>query len=405
MKKVEITLPKLGESVAEATLTAWKVNVGDEISRDEILCEIGTDKVESELPSEYSGTIHQLLFQEGDTIQVGEAIAIISTNEKVHSTSQTVDDDHTAHQQAEQPEKPELIEQSQNEKTGFLSPVVRKMIAKNNISQQEILQLKGSGQNNRITKKDIEAFLNKQNQSLQQPHKKQLPVTESDEVRKLSRTRLVLAERLTESVQWIPHVTTFKEVDVAQMIGQRKELQRNHEQKISLTHCMMYCVIKCLKEYPQLNSWMNVDEWIVKKEINLGFAVALSDEQLLVPNLKQAGRYEIPELVKNINLLVEKANTKQLNADDLQYATFTISNTGIYGSEMGTPIITAPQVAILAFGAIQRKPVVKTNNSEEVIAVSSVMNCSLSYDHRIIDGKLASEFLSRLKMEMEQFKA
>lgn len=408
---VSISLPKLGESVAEATLLKWLVNEGDTIAKDEIICEIATDKVESELPSEYAGTIKKILVPEGDMVKVGEPIVLLSTEDEIVS-SETESANTEQSKQTSSAAQTQALNQagkqlSQIEKAGFLSPVVRKMIAEHNISQQDILQITGSGANNRITKKDIENLLANRSKSIQPPTKKALPIDDGDLVEPLSRTRKIIAIKLTEANQWIPHVTTFIEVDVQHVMNVKEKHQQKfkeqYQSKLSLTHIMMYCVIQSLQEFPQLNSWMNDDEWILKKAINLGFAIALNDDQLIVPNVKNTQQYSFTALVKEINTTIEKTKNKQLQNSNLQHATFTISNTGIFGSAMGTPIITPPQVAILAFGSIQRKPVVKMENNEEMISISSVMNCSLSYDHRVIDGKLASEFLSHLKTTLESF--
>ena len=421
MKEVAITLPKLGESVVDATLTTWLVQEGEEVTKDQILCEVGTDKVETELPSEFNGIVVNLLCNEGDVINVGEPLLVIKTNDEI-AAQLPVDQVLAAQEIKEQSQtkssspkieptglsvKGDVVPRELTDEVGFLSPVVRKMVVANAIAPADLVKIKGSGANGRIAKKDIEAFLSAERQKMKKPSKRNLQLVEGDEVKPLSRTRQIIAEKMQEASQWIPHVTTFVDIDVSALMqereNQKQQFIEQHQTKLTYTHYMMYFVVEALKQFPALNSWMNDDEWIIKKDINLAFAIAVSEEKLIVPNIKAAQNFSFIDLVKAVNSISEKAKLNQLKADDLQHSTFTVSNTGIFGSMMGTPIISAPQVAIIGFGEILRKPVVQIQNGQEQIVASNVMTASISYDHRVIDGKLASQFLKYLKDSIESF--
>lgn len=421
MKEVAITLPKLGESVVDATLTTWLVQEGEEVTKDQILCEVGTDKVETELPSEFNGIVVNLLCNEGDVINVGEPLLVIKTNDEI-AAQLPVDQVLAAQEIKEQSQtkssspkieptglsvKGDVVPRELTDEVGFLSPVVRKMVVANAIAPADLVKIKGSGANGRIAKKDIEAFLSAERQKMKKPSKRNLQLVEGDEVKPLSRTRQIIAEKMQEASQWIPHVTTFVDIDVSALMqereNQKQQFIEQHQTKLTYTHYMMYFVVEALKQFPALNSWMNDDEWIIKKDINLAFAIAVSEEKLIVPNIKAAQNFSFIDLVKAVNSISEKAKLNQLKADNLQHSTFTVSNTGIFGSMMGTPIISAPQVAIIGFGEILRKPVVQIQNGQEQIVASNVMTASISYDHRVIDGKLASQFLKYLKDSIESF--
>lgn len=407
-KEIAILLPKLGESVAEATLLSWCKKEGDVVNRDEIICEIGTDKVETELPSEYSGVIKKLLYQENDRIPVGAPILLLLTeDEGITDDSSTKINDFQ--QETNSPAQANITitskENNLPESVGYISPVVREMIVNHKLSLKDIQTIKGSGNNGRITKKDVQLWLANQKLTGNQQKQINLQINPEDKVVSLSRMRKLIADNLLSSYQHIPHVTTFKEIDVSQMVALREQNKSTFlaktSQKLTYTHILMKAVIEQLETYPQLNSWLSNDEWILKKDINLAFAIAVEKDQLIVPNIKQAQNLNLHELIMQVNEINRKAKTKRLETKDLQQSTFTISNTGIYGSTMGTPIISSPQVAVLALGEISRKPVVKIIDGKEKIIPASMMFASLSYDHRVIDGKLASEFLSSLSHQLE----
>jgi len=285
-----------------------------------------------------------------------------------------------------------------NSELGFLTPVVRKIIAEHEIEISELQRLRGSGNNGRITKKDIEDYLaEKAAPTIVKSQKLHLPIEAEDKVETLSRRRKLLADHLQKASQIIPHVTTFAEVDVSEMVTHRDGLKHDfavqHSQKLTYTHYLQFAVVQSIKEFPQINSWLNDDEWVMKKAVNLGFATALPSGNLIVPNVKKVNELNFVALVNAVNEKAEQARTNKLQPNDIEHTTFTVSNTGMFGSTMGTPIVSLPQVAVLAFGQIARKPVVKKVGDEEKVVPASVMMLSLSYDHRVIDGALASRFL------------
>ncbi len=409
MKLISIPLPKLGESVAEATLLQWLVQPGDSVEKDQILCELGTDKVESELPSEYAGIVRELSVQEGQTVVVGSSLLTLEVDEELVAEQliqnvQKSQDENTT----EAKTKIHAASNSFDYKTseiGFLSPVVRKIMAENQLEVQDIKHIKRTGTNHRLTKRDIEQFLYQRNNASKfSIQKRILTIEEGDEVVHLSRMRQLISDSMQHSNREIPHVTSFVEIDVSYLIYRRAELKEQFTQdglKLSLTHLMQFQLVQSLKKFPSLNSWFNVDEWIIKEQINLGFATALDNGNLIVPNIKSAQNLSLHQLVATMNQKSSEAKSNKLQADDLKDTTFTVSNTGIFGSVMGTPIISIPQVAILALGAIQRKAIVRQKNGDEFLEIGDVMMASLSYDHRVIDGALASSFLTDFKNRIE----
>lgn len=404
VNQVSIRLPKMGESVADATLSVWLKQVGDNIEKDEIICEIGTDKVDSELPSEYSGVLKEIFVQEGQTVHVSDVIAIIETEDEIFEQNSLPQFNSAQDEEVTFSKKPQLIDKNE---VGFLSPVVRKMVAQHQITAKELNTLKGSGQNNRIRKIDIEQFLKNKERQLAPKTKFNLEISPGDEVKTLTRTRQVIAKNMLESSQWIPHVTTFVDINVSHLVILRNNLKEHYLEnnlKITYTHILMYEIVQSLKAFPQLNSWLDENEWVIKKDIHLGFATALPNGNLVVPNIKCANIFEVEDFVKSVATISKKARANKLQPEDYLKTTFTVTNTGIFGSVMGTPIISAPQVAVLALGSIQRRPVVNVINGEEQLGIGDVMYASISYDHRVIDGALASKFLSHLKTNIEQLK-
>lgn len=400
---VEILLPKLGESVAEGTITAWKKQVGEAVKRDEILCEIGTDKVETELPSEYEGVVAEILANVGDVVNVGQAIAKIDVIglEMVQPTNVKLP---TQEVQVIKSSVREHIDK--NSVIGFLTPVVRNIIAEKGLDLSEIQKIPRTGHERRLTKKDLLSYLSsKEKSKLHTSEKLNLKIEDGDLVHNLTRRRKVLAQHLQKASQIIPHVTTFVEMDVSNLVINRNATKEDfilkHQTKLTYSHFMQFAVVQALQTFPQLNSWLNQDEWIWKQDVNLGFATVLKNGDLVVPNIKQVNHLSFQDFVIAISQKAEQAKQNKLQAADLELTTFTVSNTGVFGSQMGTPIVSPPQVAVLAFGQIQRKPVVKLDNGEEVIVPASMMTCSLSYDHRVIDGGLASQFLVELKSILE----
>ena len=424
MKTINIPLPKIGESTTEAKIVEWLKKPGDFIKRDELFAVIGTDKVDSEIFSEYEGTLKDILVKEGEEVSVGTPICTMEVDDAVSETitmsakrSEAVEvsnKDFSTPLHSAQNDKTQLVSRSDSyrnsELVSFLSPIVRKMAAENGLSLEDLQKINGTGENGRIRKQDVENFLKPRKQNTSTPfveEKLQLKVELGEALEPLSKMRKLIAENMEKSWRSIPHVTTFMDVNVTKLVAYREEnkekfLQENAV-KLTYTHVIMKAVIDAIKVYPTLNSWFNNEELLEKKNINLGFAAALPDGNLIVPNIKNAQNLSVIEIAQQVSEIGTRAKNGKLKPDDIQDTTFTVSNTGMFGSESGTPIISRPQVAVLALGNILRKAWIIEENGEEKILPQSVMTLSLSYDHRIIDGSLASKFLTEIKKNMENF--
>ena len=424
MKTINIPLPKIGESTTEAKIVEWLRKPGDFIKRDELFAVIGTDKVDSEIFSEYEGTLKEILVKEDEEVSVGTPICTMEVDDAVSETftlsakrSEAVEvsnKDFSTPLHSAQNDKTQLTPRSDSyrnsELVSFLSPVVRKMAAENGLSLEDLQKINGTGENGRIRKQDVENFLKPRKQKTYIPfieEKLQLKVELGETLEPLSKMRKLIAENMEKSWRSIPHVTTFMDVNVTKLVAYREEnkekfLQENAV-KLTYTHLIMKAVIDAIKVYPTLNSWFNNEELLEKKNINLGFAAALPDGNLIVPNVKNAQNLSVVEIAQQVSEIGTRAKNGKLKPDDIQDTTFTVSNTGMFGSESGTPIISRPQVAVLALGNILRRAWIIEENGEEKILPQSVMTLSLSYDHRIIDGALASKFLTEIKKNMERY--
>ena len=411
MKTINIPLPKIGESTTEAKIVEWFKKPGDFIKRDELFAVIGTDKVDSEIFSEYEGTLKEILVKEGEEVFVGTPICTMEVDDsvsenfiikEVQKSVETVTENQSENQNSKLVSR--ILEQK------FLSPVVRKMAAENGLSLEDLQKINGTGENGRIRKQDIENFLKPRKQNTSTPfieEKLQLKVEVGENLEPLSKMRKLIAENMEKSWRSIPHVTTFMDVNVTKLVAYREKnkekfLQENAV-KLTYTHLIMKAVIEAIKVYPTLNSWFNNEELLEKKNINLGFAAALPDGNLIVPNIKNAQNLSVVEIAQHVSEIGTRAKNGKLKPDDIQDTTFTVSNTGMFGSESGTPIISRPQVAVLALGNILRRAWIVEENGEEKFLPQSVMTLSLSYDHRIIDGALASKFLTEIKKNMERY--
>lgn len=404
MAQLSIKLPKIGESTQEATIITWYKKEGDFVAKNDILLEISTDKVNSELPSEFEGILEKIIVNENETAKVDATIALMKVSDEVfakYHKTENITKQKTEEKSSSQKSQRTDFKEFENK---FLSPIVRKLIAENNISFDELSQVQTTNQ--RISKKDIEHYLEskkpKQNTTFNQ-EKLTLTITENDTIQTLSAFRKKLSATLQTSYQTIPHVTTFSEINVTKLVAKREELknefQLTYNQKVTYTHFIMYGVLQTLKNFPQLNAWLNVDDYILKGNINLGFAAALPDGNLIVPNIKEAEKLNFNELVLKVNETAQRAKNNKLSSQDIENTTFTVSNTGIFGSLMGTPIIVRPQVAILALGEIHDG--IDLDENDKVIRIKK-MYASLSYDHRVIDGALASKFLTELKQRIQK---
>jgi len=425
MAELKVELPKMGESVAEATITTWLKAVGDKIEEDEPIVEIATDKVDSEVPSPCSGELKEILFQEGDVVEVGAVFAVIETENGV---SEGIEEEELSEINVEseilKPLTPteEYIETKiVNDSGKFYSPLVKSIASKEGVSQDELDTIKGSGANNRVTKKDILNFLsNRSGQSVQKTKEK--PIASSvpavnvstnaspagnDEIVEMDRMRKMIAEHMVMSVHTAPHVTSFVEADVTNLVLWRNKTKKQFEEKegekLTFTPIFVEAVAKALRDYPMVNSSINGDQIIVKKNINIGMATALPSGNLIVPVIGNADQLNMVGLAKKVNDLAKRARENKLKPDEISGGTYTISNVGTFGNVMGTPIINQPQSGILALGAIRKKPAVIETPTGDTIGIRHMMFLSHSYDHRNVDGALGGQFVRKVADYLENF--
>jgi 2-oxoglutarate dehydrogenase E2 component (dihydrolipoamide succinyltransferase) len=433
MAEYQLTLPKMGESVAEATLIKWVKNIGDTIQADEIILEIATDKVDSEVPSPVAGKLIKVLFNENDVVQVGEVIALIET-EGVASSN-------PAPPVAPAPEsipvvetpviadipgikelvaEPIVVIEADFSKTDkFYSPLVKSIAAEVGITPAELDEVNGTGTDGKVTKQDLLAYIaNKGSGSSTVQSPKSIPlespkavsppvqvVSGSDEIIEMDRMRKLIAEHMVMSKQTAPHVTSFVEADVTNVVRWRDRVKSTFEkrenEKLTFTPIFIEAVAKAIKDYPMINVSVNGQQIIVKKNINIGMATALPSGNLIVPVIKRADQLNMVGLSKSVNDLANRARQNKLQPDEVKEGTFTLTNLGSFGNIMGTPIINQPQVAILAVGAIKKKPAVLETADGDVIAIRHMMFLSLSYDHRVVDGGLGGSFVRRVADYLE----
>ncbi len=426
MSKFELKLPKMGESVAEATLTAWLKDVGDAIDFDEAIVEIATDKVDSEVPSEKKGILIEKCFEINDIIKVGETIAIIETDDESEKTNTTQsvnikenDNNLTIKENISKDTNENIIEDTPIEipsftkpkNVGFLSPLVRKIIKSEKITDYELVNIPRSGKNNRITKNDILSYLNNRNKT--SLLKKPVDVNTSniidgdDQIIEMSKMGKLISQHMTDSIKVSAHVQSFIEADVTNIVNWRNRLKKSFQQregeKLTLTPIFIEAVAAALRQYPMLNISIKDEKIIMKKNINIGMATALNDDNLIVPVIKNADQLNLVGIAKTVNYLANRARNNSLNPDDIAGGTYTVTNVGIFGSIMGTPIINQPQVGILAFGAIRKMPSVIETEKGDFIGIRSKIILSHSYDHRVVNGSLGSKFVKFVKEYLENW--
>lgn len=455
MALVELLMPKMGESVMEGTILKWLKKVGDRVEQDESILEVATDKVDTEIPSTHAGILKEILVKEGDVVQVGKPIAIIDTASSTYEPSSTPEIEVIAHQIAE------ISERIQTQPVGegrFYSPLVLSIAREEGISMAELEKIQGTGQDGRVTKNDILAYIeakkaqktaSSQTTEIKKPEvqptfvqtpvvsvepqpkvevkiseptvtvppqeakpepKKPstpIPIYEGDEVVEMDRMRKIIAQRMVESKQISPHVTSFVEADVTNLVYWRRKvkdemLQREGE---TLTFMPMFveAVVKALKDYPMMNISVDGDKIIKRKQINIGMAVALPNGNLIVPVIHNADQLNLVGLTKKINDLARRARENKLKPDELVGGTYTVSNVGSFGNVLGTPIIMQPQVGILALGAIRKMPAVIETPFGDTIGIRHKMFLSHSYDHRVVDGALGGMFVRRVADYLENF--
>jgi 2-oxoglutarate dehydrogenase E2 component (dihydrolipoamide succinyltransferase) len=427
MAELKIELPKMGESVSEATITTWLKSVGDKIEEDEPIVEIATDKVDSEVPSPCTGILKKALFNEGDIVQVGSVFAVIETDQNV---SKEIENEEVELSEMEveseilKPLEKEVSEQILVESTSdrFYSPLVKSIAKKENIKQDELDKIIGTGANGRVTKKDMLNYIDTKSNKTpisavnQKELKSQTPTVIStstmnkngeDEIIEMDRMRKLIADHMVHSVRTAPHVTSFVEADVTNLVLWRNKYKKDFEsregEKLTFTPFFIEAVAKALRDFPMVNSSIEGDKIIVKSNINIGMATALPSGNLIVPVIYQADQLNLVGLTKKVNDLALRARKNQLKPDEITGGTYTISNVGTFGNVMGTPIINQPQSAILALGAIRKKPAVIESPTGDMIGIRHLMFLSHSYDHRNVDGALGGQFVKKVADYLENF--
>ena len=461
MALVDLVMPKMGESIMEATILKWHKQPGDHVKMDETVLEIATDKVDTEVPSTTEGVVQELLYNVNDVVPVGSVIARVKTEveegtgHKEHEreedmrnlpTGQAGKAQETRHEIQESHEEVETVlrtnmtsnykPQTTNSNGRFYSPLVLNIAASEGVSMSELENIPGTGNEGRVTKKDILQYVSQRKSRVRSRESRVISSQESEsvyetpqlrpdryrdpnselttytgniEIIEMDRMRKLIAEHMVRSKHTSAHVTSFTEADVTNIVMWREKVKKEFEKregtKITFTPLFMEAVIKCIKRFPLINSSVEGERIIVKKDINIGMATALPSGNLIVPIIKNADQLNLVGLTKQVNGLADNARNGKLKPDDTQGGTFTLTNVGSFGSLMGTPIINQPQVAILAVGAIKKRPVVVETPHGDSIAIRHMMYLSLSYDHRIIDGSLGATFLTAVANELENFNA
>ncbi|MCK5066091.1 MAG: 2-oxo acid dehydrogenase subunit E2 [Bacteroidales bacterium] len=433
MASFDIIMPKMGESIEEATITNWFVKEGDKVEEDDVLLEIATDKVDSEIPSPVEGLVKKILFRQDEVVAVGTVIAVIGLDGGDESPQINEEESAPAEPENLLPEQevssdPGNLEAVVSSSGRFYSPLVKTIASKESISQAELDTIEGSGINGRVQKKDLLKFIENRSSGqpaveaakapapVSQPAKEAPPAVQAvsapvlsgeDEVIEMSRLRKLIAAHMIKSKQTSAHVTNMIEVDVTAVVNWRNrvkdEFLKKEGVKLTFLPVFLEATVKTLREYPQINASVDGERIIIKKKINLGVAVSLPDYNLIVPNIKNADSLNLTGITKRMNELAAAARSNKLGPDDISGGTFTVTNFGSFKNDIGTPIINQPEVAILAIGAIKKKPAVIETEMGDVIAIRQKMWLSLTYDHRIIDGALGGAFLKRLGDYIESF--
>jgi 2-oxoglutarate dehydrogenase E2 component (dihydrolipoamide succinyltransferase) len=426
MAKVELIMPKMGESIMEATILKWLKKPGDKIEQDESVLEVATDKVDTEVPSTHAGVLKEILAKDGEVVKIGTAIAILESEVEVAETEQPVPivEQHAAEPVANVSEKNvngsiSITKEDLKSSTRFYSPLVKNIAKEENITVAELETISGTGAEGRVTKKDILDYVELRKTapasrtastagfSSTAAPKVHVSIGSGDEIIEMDRMRKMIAERMVDSKRIAPHVTSFVEADVTNVIQWRNRVKGDFQKRegdvLTLTPIFIEAVALAIKDFPMINIQVDGDKIIRKRDINIGMAVALPNGNLIVPVIKNADQYTIAGLAKLVNDFARRARENKLKADDLAGGTFTISNVGSFGNVMGTPIIMQPQVGIIALGAVQKKPAVMEMPYGDVIAIRHKMFLSHSYDHRVVDGALGGSLVRRVADYLEKF--
>ncbi len=435
MAEIELIMPKMGESIMEATILKWLKKEGDTVAMDEAVLEIATDKVDSEVPSPFAGKIVKLLYKEGDVVPVNKPIAVISSDAAVSAPSPAAaPTPRTPAPQAAATPKIVAAAPSPNGNGSagrFYSPLVLNIARNEGISMAELETISGTGQESRVTKRDILNYLQQKSgapgikvpympepsvsetKTVRQPVAEPVPTTAAAgygnnvEIIEMDRMRKLIADHMVMSKRVSPHVTSFVEADVTNLVQWRERVKKDFEkregEKLTFTPLFIEIIVKAIKDFPMVNVSVDGDKIIRKKDINIGMATALPSGNLIVPVIKNADTKNLYGLAKDVNDLSARARSNQLKLSEIEGGTFTFTNVGTFGNLMGTPIINQPQVAIIATGAIKKKPAVIETPQGDAIAIRHMMFLSLSYDHRVVDGALGGSFLRRVADYLEQF--
>lgn len=426
MSKKNIKLPEMGEGIIEATVTQYLVAVGDEVDTETPVLEVATDKVDSEVVSPFEGKIVELLFEEGDVVAVGAAIAVVETE------SGTVAQEDSQEIESKEDVQEKTVLQKENTKyTQFVSPTVRALLQQNNLPLNILDEIIPTGADRRITKQDVENYIaeqgitptvkvseekktviKEQSQAKQpNPETKSAPkltVGDNDEIIEMGRMRKLIAQHMVDSVTSSPHVTSFIEADLTKMVNWRNRVknifQEKYGEKLTFTTLFVEAVVKAIQKYPMINISVDGENIIKRGDINVGMATALPDGNLIVPVIQNARELNLVGLAKRVNSLANKARNNKLSPTDIKGGTFTITNLGAFDSLTGTPIINQPEVAILAVGAIQKKPAaVQSSDGNYGIGIRDMMMLAMSYDHRVVDGGLGGNFLKEVRDQLQNF--
>ena len=420
MAQIELLLPKMGESVAEATVTSWLKNEGDFVELEECILEIATDKVDSEVPSDYEGTLIKKLCKEGEVVKIGNPFAIIEIKGEIKKEEPIQNSAYDAPQvHIEKVEKTITTKNISGEPNKFYSPLVKSIAKKENLSFDELNQIQGSGRIGRVTKADILNHIENKQETLEvnetiidTPSLNKIKpsinsVSGDSDLIEMDRMRKLISNHMVESKRVAPHVTSVVEIDVTNLVNWRNKVKdeflKKEGYKLTFTPIFVEAVAKAIKDFPMINVSVEGDNIRIKKDANIGMAVALPSGNLIVPVVKGANHLNLIGTAKSVNDLAQKARNNKLSLDDVQGGTFTITNIGTFGNIIGTPIINQPEVAILATGVIQKKPAVIETKDGDFIGIRQMMFMSMSYDHRVVDGMLGGSFLRKVGDYLENF--
>jgi len=423
MANAELLMPKMGESIMEATILKWLKKPGDKIELEESVLEVATDKVDTEVPSTYAGVLKEILAKEGEVVPVGKVIAIIASDVDVHTSAtekgpvapvqEKIVAKATAHPATEKTNGNGHYVGNIKGASRFYSPLVKNIAKEEQILVPELESISGTGAEGRVTKRDILAYVQHRKSGFSMAattrQKPLVPasISAGDEIMEMDRMRKMIAERMVDSKRVAPHVTSFVEADVTNIVFWRNKVKRDFQNRegegLTYTPIFIEAVVKAIQDYPMINVQVDGERIIKKKDINIGMAVALPSGNLIVPVIRNANQYSLFDLVKTVNDLATRARENKLKPDDLAGGTFTVTNVGSFGNVMGTPIIMQPQVAILALGAVQKKPAVIETPQGDSIAIRHKMFLSHSYDHRVVDGALGGSFVRRVADYLEKF--